>query len=235
MTTEEMLKQAAKEYAVAIDREYWDPAAYEHDFSPKFQRKMKRLARKAEHPGLYRVGRIAAIAALAVFLGFGSVLTFSAKARSAVCDWIKKQDDQTYDYHFTQDPQAEGTIYYEFRSVGAESADYVPNWMPKGYELVTVIGNGVGMDLLFTNVAGNAIQFSYCADGVADDFQAEGTCYAEYPVTVQGLPGMLYEAEVETECSIIIWMNEADDMCFAVTGKLSQEELLQIAENIVKR
>ena len=54
MINDAMLKQAAEELAIAINESLPDPKECVFQFSPKFERKMKRLTRRANHPILYR-------------------------------------------------------------------------------------------------------------------------------------------------------------------------------------
>ena len=56
MITEDMLREAAeeslKDYVNSLERDY-DPE-HPHKFSLQFEKKIKKLKRKAEHPVLYR-------------------------------------------------------------------------------------------------------------------------------------------------------------------------------------
>ena len=54
MISDAMLQQAAEELATAINESLPDPKECVFQFSPKFERKMKRLTRRANHPILYR-------------------------------------------------------------------------------------------------------------------------------------------------------------------------------------
>ena len=55
MISEEMLKKAAAEAEQAIRDSLPAPAECEHEFSPSFQRKMRRTFRKAKHPIIYKL------------------------------------------------------------------------------------------------------------------------------------------------------------------------------------
>ena len=54
MITDEMLAQAAAELADAINESLPDPSECNHQFSPRFERKMKRLIHGTNHPIMYR-------------------------------------------------------------------------------------------------------------------------------------------------------------------------------------
>lgn len=55
-----MLAQAAAELADAINESLPDPSECSHQFSPRFEKKMKRLIRKSHHPIFYRTLRTVA-------------------------------------------------------------------------------------------------------------------------------------------------------------------------------
>ena len=59
-------------------------------FSPAFERRMKKLLRRAAHPVRYRFVQAAACAALVVVLSGCSVLAFSAEARAAFMGWVRE-------------------------------------------------------------------------------------------------------------------------------------------------
>ena len=60
MITDEMLAQAAAELADAINESLPSPSECTHQFSPRFEKKMKRLIRKSHHPIFYRTLRTVA-------------------------------------------------------------------------------------------------------------------------------------------------------------------------------
>ena len=96
MITDEMLAQAAAELADAINESLPDPSECTHQFSPRFEKKMKRLIRKTHHPFFYRTLRTVASIVLVILIGFGSTLAVSAEAREIVFGWVKQQVDDLY-------------------------------------------------------------------------------------------------------------------------------------------
>ena len=100
MINDAMLKQAAEELAIAINESLPDPKECVFQFSPKFERKMKRLTRRANHPILYRNLRMAASVLLVFLIGFGSILTVSTEARTFVFGWMRVRYQSMYEYFF---------------------------------------------------------------------------------------------------------------------------------------
>lgn len=76
-------EKAAAEADQAIRDSLPAPAECEHEFSPSFQRKMRRTFRKAKHPVIYKLPKYAACFVLAVALASGTWLTVDAEARAA--------------------------------------------------------------------------------------------------------------------------------------------------------
>lgn len=87
MITDEMLREAAekssKVYVRYLEQGY-NPE-FQYDFSENFERKIKKLSRKANHPFLYRsLQRIAAIL-LAISLGGIVCHAFGQSSCPSVC------------------------------------------------------------------------------------------------------------------------------------------------------
>lgn len=114
MINDEMLKQAAAELATAMNESLPDPEECVHQFSPEFEKKIKKLTRRANHPIIYRSFRSVASVLLVIIIGFCFVSAASAEARATVFGWVKEQYQSLYEYFF------EGEIG------GSETATYYP-------------------------------------------------------------------------------------------------------------
>ena len=115
MISEEMLKKAAAEADQAIRDSLPAPAECEHEFSPSFQRKMRRTFRKAKHP---KLPKYAACFVLAVALASGTWLTVDVEARAAFFAWVREQYEAFVEYRFIGEAPQENTIVkYELSSM----------------------------------------------------------------------------------------------------------------------
>ena len=124
MITDSMLRSAAKKsceiYVNQLESGY-DPKT-QHEFSPDFEKKIKKLRRKANHPIVYRsLQRIASII-LVCLIACGAWFTVDAEARSAFFGWVKEIYETYFVYRF------EGNADYSESSVA-----YRPTWLPEGY------------------------------------------------------------------------------------------------------
>ena len=220
MITDKMLAQAAAELATAINESLPDPKDCTHEFSAEFERKMKRITRRANHPILYRTLRSVASIILVITIGFGSVLAVSAEARAAVFGWVKEQYESFYEYFF------EGEVEL------AESAKYQPGWMPDGCELLTVEETAGGETYIYKDKSGLLAQFYYIYDPDSQKLYIDTVEYISEPVSINGHSGEMYISIYADETSSIVWTDNSTNTLFYVSGPYEKDTLIKIAENI---
>lgn len=220
MITDKMLAQAAAELATAINESLPDPKDCTHEFSAEFERKMKRMTRRANHPILYRTLRSVASIILVITIGFGSVLAVSAEARAAVFGWVKEQYESFYEYFF------EGEVEL------AESAKYQPGWMPDGCELLTVEETAGGETYIYKDKSGLLAQFYYIYDPDSQKLYIDTVEYISEPVSINGHSGEMYISIYDDETSSIVWTDNSTNTLFYVSGPYEKDTLIKIAENI---
>ena len=102
----------------------------EQDFSPQFEKKMRKLVRRGNHPIRYRVAQIAACLLLAALLSGCTVLAISPEAREAFLGWVRtfntpKEFPPYYSYTYSGDGEAQLP----------EGVAYRPTWVPEGCQL----------------------------------------------------------------------------------------------------
>ena len=91
-------------------------------FSSAFERKMKRLIRRADHPIRYRIAQIAACLLLAALLSGCTVLAISPEARAAFVGWVRETYEDYFVYYFTGDMRN-----------NSDNCVFEPSWLPDGY------------------------------------------------------------------------------------------------------
>ena len=151
MISEEMLKKAAAEAERAIRDSLPAPAACKHEFSPSFQRKMRRAFRKAKHPIIYKFPKYVASFVLVAILTSSIWLTVDAEVRAAFFAWVREQYETFIEYRFAGDTtQNDKSKQYELTQV------------PDGFfesNRMESKGNAV---VIYQNESGEIIQFTYC-------------------------------------------------------------------------
>ena len=122
MISEEMLRKAAAEADQAIRDSLPAPADCKHEFSPSFQRRMRRTFRKAKHPIIYKLPKYAACFVLVVTLASGTWLTVDAEARAAFFAWVREQYEAFIEYRFIGEATQKN-----------EMVEYGLTWLPEGF------------------------------------------------------------------------------------------------------
>ena len=207
MISEEMLKKAAAEADQAIRDSLPAPAECEHEFSPSFQRKMRRTFRKAKHPIIYKLPKYAACFVLALTLASGTWLTVDAEARAAFFAWVREQYEAFVEYRFIGEaPQENTTVEYEL------------TWLPEGFSLQSEQDLDGGTYLTYTNDSGQRITFSYShGDNATSLFVASD--YTEVKsVQVGNIKADFYQAGEEASANVLVWLSE-EDTCLLHHGR----------------
>lgn len=220
MITDRMLAQAAAELADAINDSLPEPSECNHRFSARFERKMRRLIRRSNHPVLYRTLRSVASILLVIMIGFGTVLSVSAEARELVFGWVKQQYESFYEYFFKGELNS------------SESAKYYPGWMPDGCEFITSYEIPGGEVYVYTDEQECLIQFSYSSDTNNTKMYIESIDYSKHDVIINGCQGEVYIAPDKTETNGIVWVDKKNNILFCISADFNKDDLIKMAENI---
>ena len=225
MMTDEMLYRAAKQVNTAIVEHWEQHEVEEHSFSLRFERRIRRLTRKANNPQLYRFLNKVACLLLIALVSFAAVMTFDVEARAAFVRWVK----EIYEEH----------IIYRFYGDREESAslNYRVTWVPEGFELVeghkSIVSRGEYYQKGDNILEGFAVYWSLNEDGDQSMIVTHGE-YDHSFLDINGHKAELYDDISEDESDIIIWFDEEKSMDFHINYlNISLEDAIKIAENIV--
>ncbi len=212
--TDDMLREAAAEAGYALARSLPAPEACEHDFSPRFLRKMRpllRTGRPVRHPVLRRT------------VAAGLALVVSASLLS----WLRTQrENGIFSYRFAGPDQQEAVPLY------------LPAWVPEGFvEAERDIKNWNAW-VLYTGPDDNyfSVDSTWIQDGT-------GMAVIPYPgqeltpvsVSVNGLPGDLYlsvDPETGRDSNNLVWFDDQAHIYFGIDSSLDGETMLRIAESV---
>lgn len=222
MISDEKIAQAAEELALAINASL--PAAEEctHQFSKKFERKMKRQIYRVNHAVRYRVFRSAAAILLVMLLGFCSILAVSVEARENVFGWVRRQYDSFYEYFFDA-PSSE-----------VEPAKYAPQWMPDGYVYTTTYEIIGGESQVYIGPNGEIGEVTYVFNPDNFSMFIENVDCEQKTVWINGLEGMMYISPDPARASGILWTDASTNTLFHVAAPADADTLMKIAENVKK-
>ena len=220
MISDALLREAAAEAEVCLLANL--PEIQPHEFSTEFERKMKRLISRANHPIRHQVLRYAAAVLLAILTLFGAVIAVSPEARAMVVDWAKSTFYEFFAYSNTgQNKPAKCEYYLET--------------VPEGYALLNIFEKENGKKYLFVDETGNLLQFSYVHKGTINSLFIDAEGCQQYFGYVRGIAADIFIADDESGVSSIVWRSDASDVLFYVFAKASPEELIEIAEMVQKK
>ena len=223
MMTDKLLAEACAELNEAMLRSLPAPEECDPRFSQSFQRKMARVTRRANHPIPYRVMQRVASFLLVLFLGFMTVLAVSPVARAAFASWVRETYESFFVYSFTA--EAEGPI--------PNMEYYIPE-IPDGYVETVASLHDYGGLYIYVNEDDAVIVLTYAyGDGSAFFVEKEG--YTVKPITVAGHPGEMYLDHISDPNKGIVWIDEEKQIMFSITGPLTEEELLALAESVKEK
>lgn len=222
MITDSMLRSAAKKsceiYVNQLESGY-DPKT-QHEFSPEFEKKIKKLKRKANHPIIYRsLQRIASII-LVCLIACGAWFTVDAEARAAFFGWVKEIYETYFVYRF------EGNTDYSESTVA-----YRPTWLPDSYTEFHTSETESTTAVLYQNEEGLLLTFQYTHNPNETDWFIDAEHAVIKETTVNGCPAEIFMTDNITDSSSIAWIDEQNS-AFSVSAFLSESELIKIAENV---
>lgn len=210
-----MLDAARLEYGEVLEEQQ------EHVFSPAFERRMRKLLRRGQHPVLYRALRAAACLLLALLLSGCAVLAISPAAREAFEGWVREVHDTYFSYQYVGPDQDKREDLTEFA--------FVPTWLPEGYReaerpqlygMVNILYETDGKD---TAIFGYAPELSM-------------TVYTEnaevHEVQVHGRRADLYLDSQEGNRNVLVWTDEDTGFFLWISAPVSGEVLVKIAESV---
>ena len=223
-----MISDAAlKEAAFAVEQAMLDalpkPEECDHVFSPRFERKMRKLIRKANHPIAYKALSRAACALLVLVLSASLLLTFHPKAQAAAVDWIREKVEDFYQY-FTQEKGSEP------EAEAATPEQYCLGWIPEGYTLL-FSNTTDGKTEAYVNDAGQILQF-ICRYRSSGSLIVGGGAYEEKQVMIGDIQAELYLAKDPGEGSFIIWSANNSNILLCISAQLEEADLIKLAESV---
>lgn len=218
MISEEALRQAAAEASDCLVRSLDEAGIPAHNFSARFERKMRRLIRRTRHPAAYRALVRVACAFLAFLLGSGVFLAVNPEARAAFFGWVRTQYEQLFVYDVANTGEQ------------TELPEYTLGWLPEGYEEVGRYIYPEYIWILYSD-NNNEIDFLYSYDNKLylsyADSMVKQTC-------VKNLPAEFYYSQKDNGRNAIVWSDPDTPMLFIINSKFEENIMIRMAENIQK-
>lgn len=223
MITDDMLREAAHKVSEAYTEYYerdYSPEK-QHSFPSKFERKIERLKRRADHPVFYKTMHRVASIVLAILIISGTWVTANAEARAAVIGWVKEIYSTYIVYIFGGESQNTTT-----------PTDYRPTWIPDGYADSYYDRSEDTTFVAYTNETGQMINFSYIHAPDESKWLVDRNNMVTTQVRVNDNAAELFISTDSDYSNAIIW-SDADDNAFYLSGFVDEAELIRIAESVV--
>lgn len=225
MISEERLRQAAQKAGEALADSLPEPEDCRRQFSPAFERRMKKLLRRSRHPVLYQSMKRAACFLLVCLIGSGAFLTVNAEARGIVFGWVSEQVEGAQHYFF-DGPPAEGTT----------KTEYTLSKIPEGYWLEEVIDHETWVENLYVNENGLYMGFGYLtretSTATADIFFLTDGMEKKQG-SVHRKPAELYLDNAGETANGIVWRCDDSNVLAYISGYFNAEELTRMAEQVI--
>ena len=162
--------------------------------------------------------------ALVIFLAGGSVMALPPAARAAVMGWIFGQEGNAYTYRSTGAETNEATlITYDFSQIPEGYTLWEKILMPNsGFMLYSEESTGMLLKVFFSPNDGSGALYLIPEDAT------------RVPVQLGNISADFYQSNTQQSSSTIVWTVPENDYLVCVDGFFSQEELMNMALNLVK-
>ena len=193
----------------------------EHTFSRNFERKMRPVIQRADHPVRYYATRLLTALLLMAFLGGGSLLTFSAEARASFTAWIREIQEQWFSYRYEAPEQPTPT-----------DTMYLPTFIPEGWHEIVAPELGDFVHVIYhSNEGEHFINYSYLIgrQKTVLNLQLEGMRVIK--TQVNGMQAELYVGSSDRP-NTLTWTDDTLGIVFWLSGELTESELFHVAESV---
>ena len=225
MISNEFIRQATEEYHDASMSTIPTENEIDHVFSDRFEENMKSVIKKNNHPQLNRILRMAASFALVILIAGGSVMALSPTARAAVLGWLFGRESDAYVYRSTgTDTNEETLTTYDFAEV------------PEGYTLhQNFLMPNSGLVIYREEETARLLKVFFAPNDGSGALYLIPEDATLIPIQLGDISADFYLSNIEDESSTIVWTDPENDYLVTVDGFFSQEELMDMALNLVKK
>lgn len=217
MISDELLRTAAGELGDCM----LDclPPEEDYRFSSRFQRKMRHLRFRADHPIAHALTSYAAIL-LVLLTAFATLMVASPTVRAAVLEWSRKI------YHG-------GSIYsYEGQLPVQERNEYYLSQIPEGYVLHSIEEQPAGITYCYLNTSGKSLIFSYHYGSDHNQIYYDTREHEHRTVSLGQVTADIYLSTTVYNNNQIMWIDANGSALFWISYCGNVDELVTLAENV---
>lgn len=225
MITDAQLRKAAEKssdlYLRYVEQDY--NSTPHHEFSAPFERKIRKLKKRADHPYLYKTLHKAAAVVLAVLIGGSAWLAVDTEARASFFGWVKEVYEELFIYRFD-----DGSTSDEVKK------EYYLTWIPEGYSQILddIVGNT--SSVIYMNDEGEILKFYYASPPDEAFWQIESADTTVEKVIVGDCDADILISNDPAIGNTIVWMT-SDNTGFFISGFFTAEDLARLAESVCEK
>ncbi len=225
MISNEFIRQATEEYHDESMSTIPTENEIDHVFSDRFEKNMESAIKRNKHLQLKRVLKMAASFALVILIAGGSVMALSPTARAAVLGWLFGRESDAYVYRSTgTDTNEETLTTYDFAEV------------PEGYTLhQNFLMPNSGLVIYREEETARLLKVFFAPNDGSGALYLIPEDATLIPIQLGDISADFYLSNIEDESSTIVWTDPENDYLVTVDGFFSQEELMDMALNLVKK
>ena len=224
MISDNDLYEAARKVDEAILASLPKPEECEATFSRRFERKMKKIIRRVDHPVRYWVQKSVACFLVTVLLGSSCLLALSSEARAIFLGWIREIREGWSVYHYIGEEKD-----------SLEGITYHPTWVPDGYEVVAEYSDPWHLNIEYQNADEELATFSYAMYTETMEAQVESDGAEVKHIFVNGHPADLYLDPNLGDANVLVWMNDDIGALFSISASFSSDEIIKMAESVERQ
>ena len=225
MITEERLRQAAGVAVLALADSLPAPEECQHEFSPDFDRRMRKILRRGNHPAVYRGMRRVAGFLLVVLLSCSVWLAVDTEAREAVFGWISERVEGAYHYFFHGDGTSQKQVVGYALSEIPEGYRKEDVFETDRYTETTYVETGTGRYLSLGWLSPSTVTATPEMFFLTGDMEREQT-------QVKGRTAEFYRDDTGNMANVIVWRDEKNDTLLYISGYFDKESLIDMAESV---
>lgn len=219
MITDEMLREAAFEVDRAMMDSLPDPDQCDHEFSPAFEAKMKKLIWRANYHIVFKALKRVACFFLAVILSAALLLAFNTEAQASVLDWVKNRFSEFYHYFFVGEEVQ-------------EHQEYSLGWVPDGYTLYETAKTANSKKVVYIDANEQLLKFTYVyGSDTSGLLLGYGECEQKTVALTNGW-AEIYFAKDKNNTNIIVWKAANENVVFVISAMEEENILIKIAESL---
>lgn len=217
---------ALRQAAGAVGRSLLDslptPSQCQHEFSPEFEARGDALLKKERRRRMStQIMQRAAAVLLACLIGLSAWLAVDDQARASFLRWVREVRENMVVYRFSGDAP-----------VGA-LPEYVPGWLPEGYEMSVTVDNDTVFMCVYTNPEDDRDSFVFTYHWIPKNGNVSiSDVEISEPVTVNGHSGYYYTGTEQSPSNDLEWIDDKAGIMFSINGFNGKDVMLHIAENI---